>query len=113
METKRILKPGQPGTKKLLQRYGEKLLCVRYRYDAENKKRLKTVELIIQEMPRQQPKTNEYPMNSVMSIRVRYGEIELRRKVRAAGGRWNRNKKVWQLTYKEVLRLGLTDRIVK
>ncbi len=43
-------KPGQSGTKKLLARYGNRLICVRYRYDEERKKRYKTVELIIEEV---------------------------------------------------------------
>jgi hypothetical protein len=33
------LKPGQKGTKQLLAQYGARLVCVRYRYDAEQKKR--------------------------------------------------------------------------
>jgi hypothetical protein len=32
--------------KKLVERYGDGLVCVRYRYDAERRKRIKTVELI-------------------------------------------------------------------
>ena len=105
METKRILKPGQPGPRKLLQQYGTNLLCVRYRYDAENQKRLKTVELIIEEKPFL-PKPNKYPMNKVMSVLVQYGEVEIGIKVKAAGGKWKRDKKVWELLYKDVLRLG-------
>ena len=33
MRTRLILKPGQRGTKKLGAKYGDRLLCVRYRYD--------------------------------------------------------------------------------
>ena len=43
------LKPGQKGTKQLLAQYGDRLICVRDRYDAQRKKRLKTVELLIAE----------------------------------------------------------------
>ena len=32
--------------------------------------------------------------------------------IKAAGGRWNRKEKLWQLPYGEVLALGLEDRIV-
>ena len=45
-----ILKPGQRGTKKLCAEYGERLLCVRYRYDEERRKRPKTVELEVDEV---------------------------------------------------------------
>src|SRR3990167_7198550 len=37
------LKPGQKGAKQLLAQYGDRLICVRYRYDAQRKKRFKTV----------------------------------------------------------------------
>jgi hypothetical protein len=50
MQIRLTLKPGQKGTKKLLRRYGDKLVCVRYRYDPQNKKRYKTVELIEEEL---------------------------------------------------------------
>ena len=43
------LKPGQPGTKRLLAQYGEQLLCARYRYAAVQRKRFKMVELMIEE----------------------------------------------------------------
>jgi hypothetical protein len=33
METRLTLRPGMPGTKKLVARYGDRLVCVRYLYD--------------------------------------------------------------------------------
>ncbi len=47
MNTKLTLKPGQRGTKKLLKKYGNRLVCVRYRYDEEKKLRYKTAELVV------------------------------------------------------------------
>lgn len=49
MRTRLKLKPGQRGTKKLQALYGDRLVCVRYRYDAEQGRRLKTIELIVEE----------------------------------------------------------------
>jgi hypothetical protein len=51
MRTQVTLQPGQKGTKKLLAQYGEQLVCVRYRYDATRQRRLKTVELVVEETP--------------------------------------------------------------
>jgi len=48
-EVRLHLKPGQKGTKQLLAQYGDRLICVRYRYDVQRKKRLKTVELLVAE----------------------------------------------------------------
>lgn len=45
----RKMKPGQLGTKQLLEKYGAQLVCVRYRYDAATSKRIKTVESIVAE----------------------------------------------------------------
>ena len=33
METRFTLRPGQAGTRKLVERYGDRLVCVRYVYD--------------------------------------------------------------------------------
>ncbi len=48
-----------------------------------------------------------------MRIRIDYGEKELGRQVRMAGGSWNREDKVWELSYGEVEALGLRNRIIK
>ena len=36
MEVRLTRRPGDAGTHKLLERYGERLVCVRYRYDSQN-----------------------------------------------------------------------------
>lgn len=51
MLAKKKLKPGQNGTKAMLDQYGEQLVCVRYRYDRARQLRLKTVELIVESTP--------------------------------------------------------------
>jgi hypothetical protein len=49
MDARATLRPGQKGTKKLVARFGARLIFVRYRYDTERKKRFTTVELIVDE----------------------------------------------------------------
>ena len=49
MRTRLHLKPGQKGTKQLLAQYGDRLVCVRYRYDAQRKKRFKMLDAGIQQ----------------------------------------------------------------
>ena len=46
METHVTLRPGQKGTKALVQEHGLRLVCVRYRYDAATRMRYKTVYVI-------------------------------------------------------------------
>jgi len=48
-----------------------------------------------------------------MYIRVAYGEIGIARKIKAVGGTWNREKKLWELPYKYVGNLKFIDRIIE
>jgi hypothetical protein len=43
------LHPDQDGAKGLRAEYGDRLVCMRYRYDAQKQKRYKTVELGVAE----------------------------------------------------------------
>lgn len=112
MRIKRKLKPGEPGTQKFVQRYGDDLVCVRYRYDAATGRRLTTVELTVDAGPWQKSR-HRIPHNKIVGIRVHYAETQLRRLVKNAGGRWNSEERVWELPYGEVKQLGLTERMVK
>ncbi|MDA3873349.1 MAG: hypothetical protein PF795_05260, partial [Kiritimatiellae bacterium] len=49
MKTKLTLRPGDRGTKKLAEFYGDRLVAVRYRYDEVTRKRIKTAEIIVDE----------------------------------------------------------------
>lgn len=111
MRANKKLLPGQPGTKKLLDKYGEKLICVRYRYDSLRHKRIKTVELIEEEITWYK-NNNKIPRNKIVEIRINYGEVNLSRAVKSLGGRWNKSKKVWEVAYGDVLDLGFEKRII-
>jgi hypothetical protein len=84
---------------------------VRYRYDAQRKRRLKTVEIIVAERDWQPPPPRFAPEH-VVGVRVALAEASIRDRVKRAGGRWNPDRKVWQVRYDQAARLGLTRRIV-
>ena len=111
MRTFLHLKPGQKGTKQLLAQYGDCLVCVRYRDDAQRKKRLKTVELIVAERA-WEPPPPRFAADAMVGVRVGFAEVELRAQVKQAGGKWNRRRKVWELRYEHVVALKLEARIV-
>ena len=111
MNTVKKINRGKPGTKKWIKVYGEELICVRYRYDSEVNERMITVELKVDSAVWKKNK-RRIPDNKVMKIKVSYEELELRNKIKGFGGTWNREKKVWELSYKFVKYLSLTDRIV-
>ena len=112
MRTLLHLKPGQKGTKQLLAPYGDRLVCVRYRYDAQRKKRFKTVELIVAERAWEPPAPRFAP-DALVGVRVGLAERELQQQVKRAGGRWNRRRQVWELRYEQVIALKLEARIVE
>jgi hypothetical protein len=111
MKSQRTLKPGQPGTKQESKKYGDNLLWVRYRVDSLNSLKYKTVEIIEAIMPVRR-KRKRTPMNKKINIRIHPHESTLRRIVIQAGGRWNSKNQVWQLSYREIINLGLEDRII-
>jgi len=111
MKIRRTLLPQQPGTKRWLEQYGKNLVCVRYRYDEKNSKKITTAEIIVKEQNWERNR-RKIPLNKIMSLLVQYDEIEIRRLIKAAGGRWNSEAKVWELAYGDVVSLGLRDRIV-
>src|SRR5688572_19026066 len=110
MRVRLKLKPGQKGTKKLVAEYGTQLFCVRYRYDAVKKKRFKTVELIVEEVS-WQPKQKVIKEDKVIEVKVSWGDLELYRKVKDAGGKWNREKRVWELKYEQALKFGVIGNV--
>jgi hypothetical protein len=102
------LKPGQKGTKHLVEQYGGRVVCVRYRYDAIRRKRVKTVELVVAEAdwkPRFAPE-------AVVALRVAFADVATRRRVKQAGGKWIPDRAVWELRYDRVVALGFRRRIV-
>jgi len=86
MRTLLHLKPGQKGTKQQLAQYGDRLVCVRYRYDAQQKKRFKTVELIIAERE-WEPPPPRFDADTIVGVHVGFTEEELRDQVKQAGGK--------------------------
>ena len=104
------LKPGQKGTKHRLAQYGDRLICVRYRYDAQRKKRLKTVELLVAERDWDPPRP-PFAQDQIVGIRVAFANVAARDRVKQAGSTWNPEQRVWQLRYDHVVALGLHARI--
>ena len=104
------LQPGQKGTKKLRERYGDQLVCVRYRYDTARQRRLKTIELIVDEVPWRPERTTPRGAEMV-GVRVAVHEVAVQRQVKRAGGRWNPARRVCELRREQVMQLGLHERI--
>ena len=112
MRTSLHRKPGRKGTKQLLAQYGDRLVCVRYRHDAQQKKRFKTVELMVAEWA-WEPPAPRIPADQIVALRIGFAEVALRERVKQAGGKWSPRRKVWELCYGRVVALNLEARIVE
>ncbi len=110
MQARRTLVPGQKGTKKFLDCYGEKLICVRYNYDKQQRKRVTTVEIIVEEST-WTPPAAPIPDPILVGLRVGLNEVPVQRQIKQAGGKWNREQRVWEILSDQAIALGLKDRI--
>lgn len=110
MRTRLILKPGQPGTKKLTEKYGEALLCIRFKYDAETRQRLKTVELVV-ERTDWTPPPPRYTADTLVPLRIDAFDLQARTQAKAACGRWDPKKKLWFVKYGKIAGTALEKHI--
>lgn len=108
---KKKIPAGAGGTKRHLQRYGDNLVCVRYRVDETRGVQLTTVEIVVDERPISQAKV-DFPDDAVVLVRIGFVETDLRLDARAAGGRWNPEARAWELTWGAVRELNLVDRVI-
>ena len=112
IETRLTLRPGQAGTRKLVARFGERLVCVRYLYDPIAQRRFKTVKLIVDEslwkpVPRKPRRTDE----AIVQVRIHWNETLMRSRALALGAIWRPGPKVWEMTWNTSKRLGHSDRV--
>jgi len=110
MRARSKLNPGQPGTLKLVRQYGDRLVCVRYRYDALKRRRYTTAEIVVDESE-WDPLPSATARRERVPVRIAIQETTLREKAKTAGGRWDPNQRVWMLPMEQVIQLGLTNRV--
>jgi hypothetical protein len=112
------LAPGAAGTRRLLDRYGDALVCVRYREDQTAGSRYTTIELIVDRRPAKPPRKNipkpaAAPLPVTALVRINYDEEDLRQRIKAAGGTWDPKRRLWKIPHRAIQALGLSSRIVK
>jgi hypothetical protein len=104
------LKPGQNGTKLLVEKFGNALICVRYRFDEIRGVKLKTVEIVVAEKPLKKPR---YRDDDLVPVAVAYGEKELREQLRAMRARWDAERKLWYVRYGLIRGTQLAERLAE
>lgn len=114
METRLTLRPGQNGTRKLVERYGDRLVRVRYLYDSKTGRRLKTVELIVDAIAwKPRPRKLRRRDDEIVAVRIAWDEKDLRERARRLGGVWRPAQRLWEITWGDAKRLGISDRVVQ
>jgi hypothetical protein len=103
----KTLWPPRPGTLKLARRFGNTLVCVRYRHDPLGLHRYTTVELIVDEAPVTSARVDRH----VYGVKIGLHEHELRARAKAQGAKWDDAAKLWRLRGKAVKHLGLQARV--
>lgn len=82
----------------MTEQYGDALVCVRYRYDAEKRKKQKTVEIIVSESD-WKPPSARYQAGALVPLRIGFNEKPIQEQVRALGGRWDQEHRLWYIPY--------------
>lgn len=117
MEIIKTMRPGVPGTKRLQRKYKDKLITVRYRKKLGENKLYTTVELIVDERDYEPGVNyrlaNAQKHNALVPIKIAFDEVELRERVKQAGGKWHMEDKVWLMPLSRVNEMRLSDRIVE
>ena len=73
---------------------------------------VKTDEIIVDESEHK-PRPRRIRADQTVALRIGWKEYELQRRVKQAGARWNPADRLWELRYDQVVKLNLTERIVK
>ncbi len=117
MDVVKTLRPGKNGTKRYVELYGDNLVAVRYRLDAEKQLSYTTVELIIERRAAPLKGLNDvayrlHQNQRPVLLRILRHETELQRLVKKAGGKWNHERQLWLIRYENAVKLGLQERII-
>ncbi len=91
MRVCRTYGPGQKGARRLAQKYGRQLVCVRHRVNAGETRRYTTVELVVDSLPITRQ------ASALVSLRIPFGDQSLRSILIACGAKWRPATQTWTL----------------
>jgi hypothetical protein len=80
--------------------------------------RYKTVEIIVDAQPWKpedatEARRTEHKPSDRVAVRIGFDETELRQTVKRVGGIWRPRQKLWELSFAQVVELGIGDRVVE
>jgi hypothetical protein len=110
MRTRLTLRPGDAGTHKLVEQFGDRLLCVRYRYDEKRQLRLKTAEIIVDARAWLPEKRTTPTPDELDYVYVRFDtrDRDALTAVKRLGGYFDETTNAWRITRAAANLLDLT-----
>lgn len=95
------------GAIKLTRKFGDALICVRYRLSPDGTERMTTVELEVDRAEVQKK------ANPLVSVKIYASETKLAAMAKAKGARFNGKTRLWRMHQNDAYALGLTQRIAR
>ncbi|WP_066959462.1 hypothetical protein [Microbulbifer sp. Q7] len=117
MEIIKTIRPGDDGSKRYHDKYGDQLCAVRYRRSPCKNTVYTTVEIIVAQReayrhkntrPQVMPHKSEW-----VALKISYDEVDLRAEARKIGGRWSRVAKAWVVKRSMAEHRNMGHRIVE
>ena len=93
------------GAARHARRYGDSLVCVRYRLSPDGHERLTTVELVVDRSPVQKR------TDPVVFVKIYASERALVNAAKHKGAMYNAKSRLWRMNRSEAMAMGLKDRI--
>lgn len=103
----KTMQPDARGAIKLTRRYGETLICVRYRLSPDRSERLTTVELVLDRVAVQSR------ANPAVAVKIYASEAKLQSRAAAKGAWYNPKTRLWHMRENDARVLGLAKRIAR
>jgi hypothetical protein len=101
----KTMQAGSRGAIKLTRKFGQALLCVRYRLSPDGRQRMTTVELEVECVAVQKKP------NPMVMVKIHATESALIAKAQAVGARFNGRTRLWHMRQSDAQTLKLTKRI--
>jgi hypothetical protein len=111
-DVRKTMRPGEPGTRRHLRDWGERLVCVRHRVDPTRGLRFTTVEIVASSKRLARPRREPHP-EALVYARVGRDEWELERRLRTTkSATYDPDLNVWRMRYETAVRLRLKRRLL-
>lgn len=101
----KTMQPGAKGAIKLSRRYGEALVCVRYRLSPDGAQRMTTVEVVVGRDLVQSLR------NPPVAVKIYASEAKLQALAKVRGGWYDSTTRLWRMRLNDARALGLGRRI--